>query len=175
MKLIPILLSLVSLLFTSGCVSNFSRADNSGMAYLSDGPIPIEFSTSGWSYTNTTNPFLLTPDYLTNAMVGVSRLKPGESIPNGPVISGDLSVSSLMTLLKEKASKYDNASILQKSTNGKAVAISKYKNDSRHVIEYAFELNGVLIHILLSAKDMNYFQKGQVVAYNIINTIKVRN
>ena len=58
--------------FLGSCASTVPGVGQSDLAVLSDSPA-IEFSTGGWSHTNTTNPFLLTPDYLTNAMIGISR------------------------------------------------------------------------------------------------------
>jgi hypothetical protein len=42
------------------------------VATLSDDP-GIRLETSSWKHSNSSNPFLVMPDQLTNAMVGVTR------------------------------------------------------------------------------------------------------
>lgn len=82
----------------ASCTSDEQSVGDNHTVQLTDAPA-VEFSTSGWSYANSTNPFLLTPDYLTNAMIH-------------------------------------------------------------------------LVHILLFAKNKQYFEMGEEVAYTIVETMK---
>lgn len=159
-------------LLLTGCAVAPQLVDDHNVATLTDSPA-IQFNTSGWSYTNTTNPFLLTPDYLTNAMLGVSRLKPGETLlNNGPVIPSDLNTESISQLLQQKLSGKENLSVSVRSINEKSVIVATYESDNKNGIEYAFPLNGQLIHVLLLASPGTYYQQGKVVSEKLVGSIR---
>lgn len=165
------------LLALSGCVTNPSipappRVDSNQIVHLNDSPA-VEFSTSGWSYTNTTNPFLLTPDYLTNAMLGVSRLRKGEALPNnGPLVPNEMNSDSIKSVLSERLKDKSNLRIETKVINNREVVVASYSQNNKQGFELAFQLKENLVHILLLANEGQYYNQGEKVAYNIAKTIK---
>ncbi len=166
-------LSLIFFAFLlTSCANTPQLVNDHNVATLTDSPA-IQFDTSGWSYTNTTNPFLLTPDYLTNAMLGVSRLKPGETLlNNGPTIPSKLYTETIAELLKQKLAGKENLSLSLRPINGKSVVVATYESDSKKGIEYAFPLAGQLIHVLLLASPGAYYQQGKVVSEKLVGSIR---
>ena len=153
------------------CASTPEIVDSNNIATLTDTPA-IQFNTSGWSYTNTTNPFLLTPDYLTNAMLGVSRLKPNEAFPdNGPVVPSELNSEVITELLRKKLSGKENLAISSTNINGRPVIVATYISSNKNGIEYAFSLNSHLVHVLLLATPGNYYQQGKLVSEKLVGSI----
>jgi len=161
-------------LFFFGCASPAQNNVNTGVAVLSDSPA-IEFKTGGWSYTNTTNPFLLTPDYLTNAMIGVSRLKPGEPLlKGGPIISTSLTTAEISPLLADRLSSKTDLTLETLTLGGREVVHAIYKDNEKMGQEYAFVLNGFVVHVLLIAKSGSYYEAGSGVVVKIVESIKAR-
>lgn len=78
---------------------------------LSDAPSAV-FNTSGWSNTNSSNPVILTPDLLTNAMIGVSRLAKGQPLLRSQVtVPESLDVESIRKAVNERLRGKANLSI----------------------------------------------------------------
>lgn len=137
-----------------------SHAGRPELAVLTDVPA-VEFSTSGWSYTNTSNPFLLTPDYLTNAMIGVSRLKPGQPLlKNGPLITEDITSAEVRKALA--AHLVDKSELRMETLQiaGREVAHAVYRQLEKNAEEYAFVLDGYVIHVLLAGKTRALLRRG---------------
>lgn len=143
-----------------------------GMAKLNDTPA-IQFATSGWDYANITNPFLLTPDVLTNAMVGVSRLKPGEPfLQNGPPIPTRLTPKTIKAVLAKRLKGKSGLKIKTEKIGGREVAVATYTDGDKKGEEYAFAMHGYLVHVLLLANHGSYFKQGEHVARKVVETIK---
>lgn len=160
----------------SGCVANPSvpTVDSNNIVRLNDVPA-VEFSTSGYSYTNTTNPFILTPDTLTNAMIGVSRLKVGEAFLRSETkVPTSLDTNSIRRALTERLKDKDNLNVVTKVINNRNIVIANYNDKNKLSIELAFKLKGHLVHILLKAKKGQYFNHATYVATNIVKTIKAK-
>ena len=156
------------------CASSLSLASKPELAVLSDVPA-IEFSTSGWSYTNTSNPFLLTPDYLTNAMIGVSRLKPGQPLlKGGPIITEALTTSEVRETLAARLADKTDLKLETLSIAGHDVVHAVYVQPEKNGEEYAFILNGFVIHVLLLAKPGKYYEEGSRVAAEVVATLRLR-
>jgi len=142
------------------------------LATLSDAP-GIKFETSGWKHSNSSNPFLLTPDELTNAMVGVSRLRPGTPfLTNGPVIPKSLDAATVQVLLSERLRGKSNLSVSTETIGGRQVAVARYSDPYSRRIEYAFALKQHLVHVMLIAKEGRYFDSGNQVARKVVQTLK---
>jgi len=141
------------------------------VATLTDSP-SIRFETSGWSHSNTTNPFLLTPDKLTNAMVGVTRLRPGQPfLTDGPVIPKSLDAATVQVLLAERL-RSKHATVSTETIGGRAVAVAKYADAYTRRVEYAFPLKDHVVHVILIAKEGRYFDSGNAVARKVVQTLK---
>ena len=160
------------LLFIAACVTTNPQVSN-GVAVLSDDP-PIEFSTSGWQHTNTTNPFLLTPDSLTNAMIGVSKLRSGDFYRgnDGPRVPDALDTSSIRSMLREELRDKTDLNLSTGSLGGRDVVKALYADGDKLGLEYAFELEGYLISVLLRAKPGAYFDRGTKAANRIVETMR---
>jgi hypothetical protein len=142
------------------------------VATLNDAP-SIRFETSGWKNSSSSNPFLLTPDQLTNAMVGVSRLRPGQAfLTNGPVIPKSLDAATVQVLLAERLRGKPNVSVSTETIGGRQVAVAKYADAYTRRVEYAFPLKDHLVHVMLIAKDGRYFDSGNQVARKVVQTLK---
>lgn len=159
-------------LLVAACITTNPQVSN-GVAVLSDEP-PIEFSTSGWQHTDTTNPFLLTPDSLTNAMIGVSRLRSGDFYRgnDGPRVPDALDTSSIRSLLREKLRDRTDLKLSTRSLRDQEVAKALYSDGDKLGLEYAFELEGYLISVLLRAKPGAYFDGGTKAANRIVETMR---
>lgn len=143
-----------------------------GVARLEDAPA-IQFETSDWDYTNTTNPFLLTPDTLTNAMLGISRLKPGEPLlSDGPAIPADLSPKTISATLAKRLRGKSGLAIKTERIGEREVVAATYTVGGRKGMEYAFEMKGYLVHVLLLAKRGPYFEAGARAARKVVATLK---
>lgn len=161
-----------TLILIGGCTSTPMTVDTNNIANLTDEPA-IRFNTSGWSYTNTTNPFLLTPDLLTNSLLAVSRLKPGQHFPNdGPAVPNKLNQNAITALLKNKLASKENLVVSIDTINEKSVVVATYSEDGKKVTEYATELNGDLIHVLFMAIPGQYYQQGIIVANRLVGSIE---
>jgi hypothetical protein len=144
------------------------------LAVLTDAPA-VEFSTSGWSYTNTSNPFLLTPDYLTNAMIGVSRLKPGHPLfKNGPLITESITGAEVYKVFAAHLADKSDLRVETLQIAGRDVAHAVYRQPEKNGEEYAFVLNGYVVHVLLLAKPGHYYEEGSRVAAEIVRTFRSR-
>jgi hypothetical protein len=159
-------------MYLLACSSIGLSAGRPELAVLSDAPA-VEFSTGGWSYTNTSNPFLLTPDYLTNAMIGVSRLKPGQPfLKNGPIISEALTPEEMSKALAARLAGKNDLHVETLTIAGRDVAHASYTEPERNGDEYAFPFNGYVIHISLHAKRGRYYEEGTRVAAEILRTLR---
>jgi len=137
---------------------------------ISDAPA-VAFHKADWSYANTTNPFLLTPDSLTNAMIGVSRIEKGRPLLRGPsIVPATLDVASIRAALLDRLTGRPNLSIYVETIGEREVVVASYGDASRASLEYAFEYNGYLAHVLLSAKPGSYFDRGKVVATGVVKS-----
>ena len=164
---------LFPIILLASCASTEPRVSERGFATLHDEP-RITFHTSGWSYTNTTNPFLLTPDYLTNAMEGISRFKVGDSLlQNGPVVSEPINKEAIRELLNERKKSEDDLVITDKQIGSHDVVVAEYSDEEKIRKEYALELNGFLLHILVVANHGNYSSSAEAVVQRIIETVAV--
>ena len=145
---------------------------NGNVATLTDAP-GIRFETSGWSHSNSSNPFLLTPDQLTNAMVGVTRLGPGQPfLTNGPVIPKSLDAATVQVLLTERLRGKPNVTVSTETIGGRQVAVAKYADAYTRRVEYAFPLKEHVVHVMLIAKEGRYFDSGNQVARKVVQTLK---
>ena len=143
------------------------------IATLADAPA-IQFDTSGWSYSNTTNPFLLTPDYMTNAMLGISRFKPKDFLLNGgPPIPASLDFEIISELLRKRLSQKEDLEIFNKIIGENQVVVAMYSSENQKGIEYAFHVDNRLIHILLLAKKGSYYKQGKIVAEKLVSSLKL--
>jgi len=139
---------------------------------LSDPPA-VEFANIGWSYTNITNPYLLTPDYMTNAMIGVSRLKPGQPfLKDGPIISDTLTPEEMSKALSTRLSGKEDLKVEIIDVAGRRVAHAAYTQPDKIGEEYAFALNGYVVHVLLQAKPGRYYEDGTRAALEIVRTLR---
>jgi hypothetical protein len=142
------------------------------VAFLRDDP-GIRFETSGWKHSNSSNPFLLTPDQLTNAMVGVTRLPPGRPfLTNGPVIPKSLDAATVQVLLAERLRGKPNVKVSTETIGGRQVAVAKYADAYTRRVEYAFALKEHVVHVMLIAKAGRYFDSGNQVARRLVQTLK---
>lgn len=156
------------------CTSPAPQITQSNVAVLPDRPA-VEFSTGGWSYSNTLNPFLLTPDYLTNAMIAVSRLQPGEPLLNGgPIISAPITIDSVRDAVATRTRNKETLTLRTEEIAGRMVVHATYSDGEERREEYAFPLNGYLVHVLLVAKAGNYYKTGSKIAREVVVTFKVR-
>jgi hypothetical protein len=145
---------------------------NGNVATLLDDP-GIKFETSGWKHSNSSNPFLLTPDQLTNAMVGVTRLAPGQPfLTNGPVIPKTLDAATVQVLLAERLRGKAKLSVSTESIGGRQVAVARYADPNTRRVEYAFALKDHVVHVMLIAKEGRYFDSGNQVARRVVQTLK---
>jgi hypothetical protein len=167
--------ALLLLVFLAGCATQPAtvapRVDAQGYATLRDEPA-IRFSTSGWSHSDTVDPFLLTPNYLTNAMVGVSRFNPGDPAAQGGLsVPSALNAQNIQSLLNQLVGDEDGFNARSVTLHGREVVIADYPNEQRAQREYAFEFDGSLIRIVIVAQHGDYFDAATTVAENIIQTI----
>ena len=148
------------------------HVDENDIAYLKDLPA-VKFSTYGYSFTDTPNPFILTADYLNNSMIMVSRLKVGEIILKGDTkVPQDLSLIAIKKAIEKRLKNEDELRLFIKKMNGYDVVVANYRKKERIGVELAFEFKGYLLHILLLAKEGNYFNHATHVVSNIVNTLQ---
>lgn len=161
----------VFVLIVLGCSATAPKVDSRGNVKLSGQPA-ITFHTSGWSYTNTENPFILTPDYLTNAMVGVSRLQPGQPIlRNGSPVPEQINESTIRRVFEQKLG-FESALVIDTQIIGpRAVVVASYSDEEKYRQEYGFELGGVLLHVVVVANHGHYASEAERVARTVIETM----
>lgn len=145
---------------------------SNGVAKLSDAPA-IQFETSYWDYSNTNNPFLLTPDTLTNAFIGLSRLKPGEPwLNNAARVPVRLDTVTIKAALAKRLGNKTGLRIKAEMIGKREVVVAQYDEGDKRGAEYAFGLRGYLVHVLLIAKRGSYFDSGERVARKLVETIR---
>ena len=106
-------------------------------------------------------------------MLAVTRLKPNETFPNsGPVIPNQLSPNVITELLQKKLLDKENLAVSSATINGRSVIVATYGTSNKNGIEYAFALNGYLIHVLLLANPGNYYRQGKAVSEKLVGSIK---
>ncbi|MEA5446723.1 hypothetical protein VCB98_12925 [Gammaproteobacteria bacterium AB-CW1] len=155
----------------AGCSSTAPTVDDRGYVALSGQP-SITFQTSGWSYTNTENPFILTPDYLTNAMVGFSRLEPGQPIlRGGPPVPDQINDNTIKQAFEHKLENQNNLGIETKNIGSYSVVIASYEDEEKYRQEYGFELGGVLLHVIVVANHGQYARDAEQVARTAIESM----
>lgn len=168
-------------LLLCGCASepamkeNTVRRDGAGTITLTDAP-KVSFAVGGWQAGDTSNPLLLTPDLITNAMLAVSRLKPGEALlADGPDIPAGLDTDTLKSLMSERVASKGATSIRIHPMGRYAVVVADYQKSADGVLhqyrEYAFVLNGGVVHLLLVAKPGPYYASGNKVAEKVIESL----
>ncbi|MDQ2076774.1 hypothetical protein [Marinimicrobium sp. ABcell2] len=167
--------ALLLFVFLVGCASQPAsvapRVDAEGYVTLRDDPA-VRFATSGWNHSDTSDPFILTPNYLTNALVGVTRFESGEMITqNGPRVPATLNAQSIRGLLDQLVGDEENFSSRSATVHGREVVIADYPNEQRSRREYAFEFEGNLIRLIIVAQHGDYFEAATAVAENIVGTI----
>jgi hypothetical protein len=159
---------------TGQSIPESPRVDDRQVVHLEDSPA-VEFSTSGWAYTNSANPFLLTPDDLTNAMVGVSRLRKGQSfLKDGPVVPEQLDLAAIEKVLSERLKGKEDLEITSGSMDKREMVFARYKQGERRALEIAFALKEHLVHVLVLAKEGRYHERAERVAINVAKTMKAK-
>ena len=163
----------IAIALLTGCATNQPvSVSNDGIVTLTDSPA-IQFSASNWGYTNISNPFFLTPDYLTNAMVSISRLQPGEALLHeGPIIPDNVNTETLLKLQAKRLVGKNNLEIIQATMSGHSIALATYSDPEKKHLEYSFVLNGTVIYILVVAKEGDYYNSSKLVAENVIKTMR---
>ena len=159
------------LMLVAACATTDPMVDARGYVALSGQPA-ITFQTSGWSYTNTQNPFILTPDYLTNAMVGFSRLEPGQPVlRDGPPVPEEINETSIKQLFEEKLGSENSLRIEAQNIGPRPVVVASYQDEEKYRQEYGFELGGVLLHVVVVANHGQYAEKAEQVARTAIEAM----
>jgi hypothetical protein len=108
-------------------------------------------------------------------MIGVSRLKPGSPLLNSaPVVSvpDSLNMDNISSMLRKRLNKMEKLEIVTETIAGREVVGAKYTDEDKGCIEYAFPFKRHLVHILLRANKGRYFSSGDLVARQIVETIK---
>ena len=168
MKVLPFLFAIVA----CSVLAAEPVVDSDDVVYLSDEP-QVSFYTSGWSYANSENPFLLTPDYLTNALVGFSRIAPGsEFLDGGPLIPEVLTEESVQQMLRERLASKEGLEIAVETLGHYNLVSAQYKREEGYAAEYAFPFRSHLFHVLVLAKDADYFSAAQKVARTAIESVE---
>jgi len=132
---------------------------------------------SGWGWVQGSVPaIVLTPDRLTNAMIIVFRWHKGENLPNGRRAPEETDFDHLKEYLRESnkncaGDSTSGAIIRQESIGGRDVALCGFDEKGFRKELYAFGLKGLLIEILLLAKDQEYLDRGSAVARRIVERI----
>lgn len=164
-----------------GCASdpakqeNMVRQDGAGTITLTDAPT-VSFTVGDWQASNTSNPLLLTPDLLTNALLAVSRLQPGQSLlADGPDIPARLDTDTLKGLMSERVAAKGATSIRTHQMGRYQVVMADYQKSADGVLrqyrEYAFILNGMVVHLLLVATPGRYYESGVHEAETLIQSL----
>jgi|GEM_PF-2876141 len=167
-KLVGITLLLV---IVSGCASTAPMVDGRGYVALSGQP-SITFQTSGWNFTNTENPFILTPDYLTNAMVGFSRLQAGQPVlRGGPPVPDQINENTIKRVFEEKLGSESSLEMHTRDIGSRTVVVASYEDEEKYRQEYGFELGGVLLHVIVVANHGQYAREAEQVARTAIETM----
>src|SRR5437868_2352154 len=70
-------------------------------AVLTDRP-RCRFAWPGWDYTNVTDPILLTKNTLDKSMIGIMRIRAGDTLPQGKTkVSATMTTQQIGALLRE--------------------------------------------------------------------------
>lgn len=168
-------------LLLSGCASDPAKQESvlhkagSDTITLTDAP-KVSFAVSGWQAGNSSNPLLLTPDLMTNALLAVSRLQPGDNLlADGPFIPAPLDMETLERMMSERAASKGAFSTRTHQMGRYQVVVADYQKAMDGVMhqyrEYAFVLNGGVVHLLLVAKPGRYYESGTKVAEQVIESL----
>ena len=162
----------VLVVMASGYATAAPTVDGRGYVTLSEQPA-ITFQTSGWSYTSTENPFILTADYLTNAMVGFSRLQSGEPVlRGGPPVPEELNENTIKRIFEEKLGSESSLEIRTQHIGSRSVVVASYGDEEKSRQEYGFELGGALLHVIVVANHGQYAREAEQVARTAIETME---
>ncbi len=126
-------------------------------AVLTDRP-RCRFAWPDWDYTNITNPLLLTKNTLDRSMIGIMRVRAGDTLPQGKTrISATMTPQQIAALLREnvegRGQRVEALTAGDTTVAGVPAVRLRYAQAGKHAVEYGFVKNGYFFHLLFQAVD----------------------
>ena len=150
-------------------------------ALLTDRP-RCRFAWPDWDYTNITNPLLLTKNTLDRSMIGIMRVRAGDTLPRGKTkITATVGTEQIAALLREnvqgRGERVESLTTDNTTVSGIPAVRIRYTEPGsparKRAVEYGFVKDGYFFYVLFRAVDgpdyareLNDFQK-------VISTFKV--
>jgi hypothetical protein len=148
---------------------------------LTDKP-RCRFAWPEWDYTNITNPLLLTKNTLDRSMIGIMRIRVGDTLPRGKTkVSATMSTQQISALLREnvlgRGQRVDSLTADNTTISGAPAVRLRFTEPGsparKHAVEYGFIKGGYFFYLLFSAVDDPDYAHVLKDFQRIVSTFKV--
>jgi hypothetical protein len=152
---------LTILMILCACAKQPPRvAVSDGFVVVNDAPA-YRFRNVGWDYGNITNPVLLTKNRMNHSMMGILRVRDGETLGRGTrAFNPGMSADQIRALVMENLTNRGKAENIQTGATtvaGRDAVTVNYRDLSgsqpRHGVEYAFVDDRTLFHLMFLADE----------------------
>ena len=148
---------------------------------LTDKP-RCRFAWPEWDYTNMSNPLLLTKNTLDRSIIGIMRIRAGDTLPRGKTkITATMSTQQISALLREnvlgRGQRIDSLTADNTTISGAPAVRLRFTEPAsparRRAVEYGFVKGGYFFYLLFSAVDDPDYVNVLKDFQRIVSTFKV--
>jgi hypothetical protein len=171
--------SLLAALTVSGQLHAGLQREGSD-AVLTDRP-RCRFAWPDWDYTNITNPLLLTKNSLDRSMIGIMRIRAGDTLPRGKrKVAMKMTTQQITSLLRENLQgrgsdigsiSFSRATIA--GTDAVRVSYAQRGKPAKRGVEYGFLRDGHFFHLLFVANEGPDYASEQKDFERVASTFRV--
>ena len=153
------------------------KGDN---AVLTDRP-RCRFAWPEWDYTNITNPLLLTKNTLDKSMIGIMRIRAGDTLPRGKTKVSAMMTTQQIRALREnvlargqRVESLSTEDVRVSGASGVRISFTEPRSTARkRAVEYGLVKNGYFFYLLFSAVDGADYARELRDFQKVVSTFKV--
>jgi hypothetical protein len=146
-------------------------------AVLTDRP-RCRFAWPDWDYTNVTNPLLLTKNTLDKSMIGIMRIRAGDTLPQGKTkVGATMTTQQIGVLLREnvqgRGQRIESLAADDTTTAGVPAVRLRYTQAGKRAVEYGFMKSGYFVYLIFQAVDGSDYPRELKDFQKVVSTFKV--
>jgi hypothetical protein len=151
------------------------------IVFLTDRP-RCRFAWPGWDYTNITNPLLLTKNTLDRSMIGIMRVRAGDTLPRGKTkVTATMGTEQITALLREnvqgRGQRVESLTADDTTVSGMPAVRLRYTHPGslgrKHAVEYGFVKDGYFFYLIFLAVDGPDYARQLKDFRRVVSTFKV--
>ena len=181
---LSIALRVIIFAFAGKCLLGESHAAlqrEGDSAVLTDRP-RCRFAWSDWDYTNVTNPLLLTKNTLDRSMIGIMRIRAGDTLPQGKTkVSANMTAQQITALLREnlqgRGQRVESLTVAAATVGGTPAVRLTYTQPAlpvrKRAVEFGFMKNGYFFHLLCVIADGPDYSRELKDFQKVVSTFRV--